>query len=424
MNRFMKILWVSSVPIGPASKILNLPYSGTSGGWINSEYEKMNLEDNKMYFLTSTRNISEDYICNSWEKGSAYCIKSPINSIGIKTPKKITKIIDKIIEDIKPDIIHIWGTESYISNAVSKSKYPCKKVVYIQGLIGMHIRYLGGYFKSKDNKPFLKNSNIISLLRNEWIRYRYYNQALIEKNTIINAGNVIIDSDFAKAYCESISNKINCHILQLEPNSIFYRYSWNLDDCERFSIFTIYGANFEKGLHQLVKAVNIVKKKYPKVKLIIPGYYPLDPNGLLKYNSKNSFINSLRQMIDIYELRENIKFVGKKTPREMAEQIAKANVYVNPSCMEVHALSLREAMAVGAPCISSMCGSVIEFMQHRQNGLIYRYEEFEVLAHYIIELFENDKLSTELSSKAKQSLKTQNCKSLIDIYNGILNKNE
>ena len=37
----MRILWVSTSPMGPASRILKMPSPGSSGGWIQSEYEAL-----------------------------------------------------------------------------------------------------------------------------------------------------------------------------------------------------------------------------------------------------------------------------------------------------------------------------------------------------------------------------------------------
>ena len=38
-------------PIGPAADILEEEYKGNSGGWIQSEYERMNKEGIEFYFM-------------------------------------------------------------------------------------------------------------------------------------------------------------------------------------------------------------------------------------------------------------------------------------------------------------------------------------------------------------------------------------
>ena len=55
----MKVLWVSNSPIGPAANILDETYSGTSGGWIESEYEFLDKRNLEMSFLCFAPNVSK-----------------------------------------------------------------------------------------------------------------------------------------------------------------------------------------------------------------------------------------------------------------------------------------------------------------------------------------------------------------------------
>ena len=166
----MKILWVSNSPIGPASQILGSEYKGTSGGWIQSEYEYLNIDDAKMYFLCSAPNVRESEIIHkSNEVGEVYCVKAPKLAYGLKAPRYLEESIEKIINEVQPDVIHIWGTETYISNIVSKCNAAIPKIIFIQGLLGVHKRYLGGYFSKKDNRKYYRGislkGNIKALIR-------------------------------------------------------------------------------------------------------------------------------------------------------------------------------------------------------------------------------------------------------------------
>ena len=68
----------------------------------------------------------------------------PEMSFGIKPSPKMLHQISDTIQEIKPDIIQIWGTETVAQNAVASCATNIKKVVFIQGLIGIHARYYGG----------------------------------------------------------------------------------------------------------------------------------------------------------------------------------------------------------------------------------------------------------------------------------------
>lgn len=404
----MRILWVSNSPIGPVAKVLNKEYGGTSGGWIQSEYEQLeqdNKYQNQFYFLTTSPHIVKGSILhNKNEFGEAFCINSPKLTYGISISKKMQKEVDDILARINPDVIHIWGTETWLSYAVSKSICSIPKVVFIQGLIGVHCRYRGGYFENyKENKTYINDISWLNKIK-DYFKKKYFNvQAEIEKNCIKNCGNVIVDSDFARAYCYSLSNEIVCYQHALLPNKIFYSKTWSLSQCKQRRIFTIYGSSADKGTHNLLRAVSILKKKYPDIVVSIPGNYETDASGKLVLSKNNPFQRILYKMIDSLQLGENIVFVGKLNPQQMADELQKCHLFVNTSCMEVHSLSLREAMVEGVPCITTLCGSIGEFVKHKENGLIYRYEEFESLAHYIDYIFSNDELTVKISENAKRA---------------------
>ena len=117
----MKVLWVSNSPIGPSAEILGKEYQGSSGGWIQSEYEALDKTLYQMFFLSTLPLVKRGEVLHKKdEKGEVFCVNAPRLSYGIKTPEILQKNIQEIIDRIKPDIIQIWGTETWLSNSVSK----------------------------------------------------------------------------------------------------------------------------------------------------------------------------------------------------------------------------------------------------------------------------------------------------------------
>jgi glycosyltransferase involved in cell wall biosynthesis len=64
---------------------------------------------------------------------------------------------------------------------------------------------------------------------------------------------------------------------------------------------------------------------------------------------------------------------------------------------------MREAMAIGVPTISSVCGSALDYVENGQSGLLYRYEEYEVLAMQIKRVLLNEELSKKLSENGRKA---------------------
>lgn len=401
----MRVLWVSNSPIGPAANILGEEYKGSSGGWIQSEYETLDKANVDLFILSTLSSVKRGKIlCQKNEIGEVYCVHAPKLSTGVAAPQILQDNVREIIEKIKPDVIQIWGTETWLSSAVSKCKTAAPKIIYIQGLLGIHKRYLGGYFGNlSEDKKYSIGISLPIWGKSLYRKWSFLRQAEIEQETIRNCKNVILDSDFAKSYCYSISSDVRSFHRVLMPNTLFQKRNWKIERCQKHSIFTIFGSSAEKGTHNLLKAVSIVKRNFPDITVNIPGIYDLDAQGSLMPGKKGSFQNVLYSMIQDFGLDENVHFTGRLSAPQMAEALENCHLFVNPSCMEVHALSLREAMLVGVPSISAQCGSVAEYLKHKENGLIYRYEEYESLAYYINMIFQSDELAKHLSGNAKNA---------------------
>ena len=88
----------------------------------------------------------------------------------------------------------------------------------------------------------------------------------------------------------------------------------------------------------------------------------------------------------------------------MAVQMAISNCFTMCSAIENHSMTLKEAMATGVPCISSYVGGVPEYAEDGKNSLLYRFEDYEVLAEHIIRLFEDQELRKKLSENERASI--------------------
>ena len=139
----MKIIWVSTSAIGPASRILEQKYMGSSGVWIQTIFEElMTCRQVQMYFMCFSKELRGNEILHKANnEGEAYCLPMPQISLGRSAPDELKKKIEKIIREIGPDIIQIWGTETCVQNVVAECVPEIPKVVFLQGLIGIHDRY-------------------------------------------------------------------------------------------------------------------------------------------------------------------------------------------------------------------------------------------------------------------------------------------
>ena len=254
----------------------------------------------------------------------------------------------------------------------------------------------------------------------------YKKKALIEKKMMSCTDNIIVENEWAKNHCLYINPNARLYIHHQNVDAVFFNKNWNYDNCNVHSIFTCAPIYPLKGFHILIQALEIVKRKYSDVKLIVPGI--ADPFG------KRRFIDKLKRqgyekycmnLIESFSLQNNIVFMGRLDSKGMADQMEKANVMVVPSSIENTSTTLREAMAVGTPCIGSYVGGIPETIRHGENGFLFRHEEFIQLASYIIQIFDNKDLAEKFCHNGKKHMRSyldanESTEQLINIYKDVI----
>lgn len=390
----MKILWVIQAPIGKAGRILENSVS-QSGNWIDAAARALiddNKEDNIDLAIATTASTNQKVK----ESGITYYgVNGDYRVMGKLPPKKKANCWRNVITDFKPDIIVMWGTEYSIGWSILNAAGNIPVLFYIQGVIGAISQYKYGLL-SKREVSKLCPFEIWKFYFSDKNQKQMEKQAKIEIEMLKRSSGIIVDNDWCESYYKAFIPNIKVYRHALPIGENFVVDSYNINN-ESHDIFTIAGTGPHKGLHNLLKALSIVIKQYPDTNLYIPG--------AMSYRKplfifQPVYVSYLKKLILELKLEHNVFFCGQLSAKEMAEQIQNCAVYVMPSCIENHSSSLREAMIVGAPCVSSFVGSVGEFVENGKNGMLYRYEEPYELAHCILTIFNDRDYASKLGKSA------------------------
>jgi glycosyltransferase involved in cell wall biosynthesis len=194
---------------------------------------------------------------------------------------------------------------------------------------------------------------------------------------------------------------------------------WNVENMERHTIFTNPGGTPLKGLHQLLKAVALLKDKYPDILVKVPG---MGKNGELIV--RDAYSKYIKKQIKKLGLQGHVQFFGRQTGEEMCQKMLSANVVVVPSATESTSMIVREGMYLGCPCITSFRGGMADFIADKQDGFLYDYPEYAYLATRIDELFSSDTLCETFSKNAIEKAtvahdRQKNVQAYLDMYREI-----
>lgn len=420
----MKVMWIMNAPLCQGASLLGYGNS-QSGTWIDASYDFLMRETSvfEVFFVfpgtTDRKAYSND------KKMVVYELSGVKSCRGKRDKKGAVDRWKKLINEIEPDLIHIWGSEFTFPLDVIEASGGAPCLISIQGVIQAIAKYSSlGMFSYRKKKGV---GNPI-----EWLKtiktYKSLNdiqkQVNYENEIIRRCCGIICDNEWSAAHYRANIPDVTVYYQPLAIANSFQEKKWDSVQMERYTIFTITGRTPLKGLHQLLHAMPIVKRKFNDIKLYIPGNFESRWPQLL---FSLPYVNYLKRLIVEYDLFDNVIFTGQLNSKEMANRMCLSNVFVMPSCIENHSSTLREAMHIGCPSITSMVGGTYEFVEHNKNALIYRYEEYEVLANHIINVFANEDLARELGSSAQKSISLKYPqerigKIFVDIYSDILKK--
>ncbi len=344
-------------------------YTGYNGrGWIESLQE----------LLKCREEISELGIAFPHNSDSIPVCENKITYFPIKKHKyknKIFNFIDRwsykiednneieklheIINQFNPDIIHVFGTESWLTQAVfNKKNIPC--VVHIQGLL---LPYSNNYLPYNIQINELIFNNLIHSVRGIGL-WHFKNLAQKKAEREYNYFKNI-------KYTMGRTNWDNRISKLLAPNSVYFQVDEILRDPFYSTSYTVRIDNITvitstisntlyKGLDVIIKTAQILKKENFLFEWKVIG---VDHNS-----STTSLFKSKYDINNFTDL--NIDLLGVKNADELVSILMDTTIFVHQSYLDNSPNSLCEAQLLGVPVIATAVGGVQTLITDNFDGFI------------------------------------------------------
>jgi glycosyltransferase involved in cell wall biosynthesis len=158
------------------------------------------------------------------------------------------------------------------------------------------------------------------------------------------------------------------------------RTIWNGIDLDRFPyvgpcsggpVLTIARLSPEKGIDELVRAIALVVRQLPTLRVEIAGDGPCLANW--------------KRLVKELNVVEHIRFLGQV--QDVAGLLARASLFVLPSLSEGVSLTLLEAMARGLPVVATSVGGNMEVVVEGRTGHLVPAQDSAALAAAIQRLW-------------------------------------
>lgn len=375
---------------------------------------KENGHEVAFFSMQDEKNIETDckeYFVKSLDMNS----KNPFKAVDIIYSRKNKKIMEKALEDFKPDIVHLNNFQRQLSASIikpiKKRNIPivftahdlqaiCPAIVMLDNEKNICEKCLKGKYINCIKGKCVKNSGLKSILGA--VEGKYYRLKKIYSKKI---DKIISPSEFYKL--KLIQDGIQEDKVEAIHNFInIDDYNVKVED-EGYALY--YGRIIkEKGIMTLLNAFKNIKKH----KLYIAGTGP-DVEKVEKYIKENN-------------MADRVELLGFLDSKDVKAYVRKARFIVVPSIWyENCPYSVLETLAMGKPIIGSNLGGIPELVQNEKTGLIYKYNNEKELEEKMNYLFENKEKALEFGKNSKEVARNEFSKEnyykkLMKIYEGAI----
>lgn len=416
----MKVLWITNIVFPEAQSLLTGAEDlKASGGWmLGAANALLDRQDVELHVATTSRNVCKLNMLKGL-KITYYLI--PYGKGNIKYNSEYEHYWRQIKSIVQPDIVHIHGTEFSHGLAYMKACGVDNVVISIQGLTSAYYYYYYGIIKSE----IFRNITFRDIIRGTVLREqrKFKERAKYEIEMIKMTHHIIGRTSWDKSRCWAINPLVKYHFCNETLRSEFYSGNhWEYEKCIKHSIFLSQAGYPIKGLHQVLKAIPLILREFPDTTIRIAGGDITKTDTFKERLRLSGYGKYIKGLILRNGLHDRVIFTGNLNASEMKQEYLRANVFVCPSSIENSPNSLGEAQILGTPCIASYVGGIPDMMRGNEEYL-YRFEEIEMLATKICNVFANGMNQTDMRETAHTRHDSEvNTAQLLHIYKSITAK--
>ncbi len=378
----MKVLWFSNTAALGGDYIHKGNRIKGTGGWMYA----LNVALQEKVELSLAFHYAYNLPCFTYQNTNYFPIYT--GNIVLENLKKrfLGKVYDedfldqylKIIKEVKPDIIHIHGTENSFLSILGKVEIPV--VISIQGNLSVyHQKYFSGYHGrflwQKEDKITYK-----SILFGRFYFYKGYKimerMAAIEQKHLKIAKYIIGRTSWDNRITRILAPQSKYFVGNEMLRDVFYTSQWNNPyKSGTIKLFTTNGNNYYKGFETLCHALHLLNGIGIYVEWRVAGI------------EKSSLINKITRMQLQAEFpKKGLILIGSLAEDDLINELKSSHIYVMPSHIENSPNNLCEAMILGMPCIATYAGGTGSMLEDGKEGILIQDGDPWAMAGAIVEL--------------------------------------
>lgn len=236
--------------------------------------------------------------------------------------------IGRVLRQVRPDVVHAWGTEQGAALVAKRLGYP--SVVTVQGLMTWYGRFV--------------RQNLHEKLA-----------GLLERHSLSRSPIVTTEARFSVQWVRQRNPHIRVEQIEHAPDPVFHQVQ-RRPQTKPMRLIFVGALDYRKGGDLAAKALDRLRVEFP-FELLVVGRRGRDTAGILEREVSPEF---WRQVT----FKENL------THLDVAAELSTATVLLSPSRADVSPNSVKEAVAAGVPVVGAAVGGIPDYVLPGRNGLL------------------------------------------------------
>ena len=296
------------------------------------------------------------------------------------------KELKEIVEEVRPDIIHINNPGFLAQTAIVVAR---EHKIPVVGTSHFMPENLTHYLHLPDQLEKMLNTSI-------WKIYaKFYGRLNLVISPTQTAAD-LLNRMHVGTKVEVISNGIDLEKFNVKNKCEYLKKRYKLPN--KLTLLFVGRLDKEKNLDVLLKAVSIIKNKADfHVAIVGKGKEEAD----LKTLAKEYGVDSL------------VTFTGYLPKKDLPNIYKVGDVFVMPSTAELQSLVTMEAMSCGLPVVGADAVALPHLIHSGENGYLFTPGDENEFAEKLLKLLQDKNLREQMGKKSQEIIKGHDMRNVI-----------
>lgn len=247
-----------------------------------------------------------------------------------------TFVIRRVLNQIKPDLVHAWGTEQGAALVANRLGYP--RVITIQGLIS--------WYEKVVPLPWLVRLS-----------------GVLERASLPKANVVTTEARFTVDWLRRHYPKVRVEQIEHAPDPVFHAVARH-PQTEKIRLLFVGALDYRKGGDVLLQTLDRLRGEMD-FELLVVGQLCPELSARLPQLSP--------------ELWQRIEFKTNLTHVQIAAELGRATMAVCASRADVSPNAVKEAVVAGVPVVGTRVGGIPDYVHPGRNGILFAADNVDAM---------------------------------------------